>query len=178
GPLASIATSGLTLTPAFAPGITDYVLRCQPGTNQIVVTLTATAGGHINVTGHVSLSVNLSERLVENQAFVIMAHSPKNPAGTQFWIRCLPHDFPQLSVNKSGATPAGWYLTANIFGGPTGSSAYAMVLDNNGTPVWYRKPAGTGAINVTPLPNNEIAWASDVGPGFGTNPLGAFEVFN
>src|SRR3989442_7830461 len=47
-----------------------------------------------------------------------------------------------------------------------------MVLDNHGTPVWYRKPAGPPPIDVTALRNGTIAWWSNAGPNTG------FENFN
>ena len=176
--LAGITTSPLSLTPAFDPTITDYVLRCQAGTNTIHATLVA-AGGTIRSLGIRGASVDVQENLVENEALVIAARAPRSrvdnqqgQAGsqdengrTQYWIRCLPHDFPQLTVSKPGTPPPGWYLTGNE-NSVAGSGTYAMVLDNNGTPVWYRKPAGDGAINVTLLPDGTIAWKSNAGPGF------------
>src|SRR5205823_448972 len=88
GPLANISSSGLALTPAFAPNITDYVLRCQAGVNLVQVTLTA-SNGKINVAGNAANTVVLQESLVENQAFVIEWHGPRNPGGTRYWVRCL-----------------------------------------------------------------------------------------
>jgi len=78
---------------------------------------------------------------------------------------------------RPGKPPPGWYLTGNI-GVADGSSTYAMILDSNGTPVWYQKTAGQGAINVTPISKNLAAWSSNPGPGFGTDPHGTFSVFN
>jgi hypothetical protein len=53
-----------------------------------------------------------------------------------------------------------------------------MVLDNNGTPVWYRKSTSAGAFNVTLLSDGSIAWATNGGNGVGTDPNAAFEDFN
>jgi hypothetical protein len=178
--LARIVTSPLALTPAFDPAITDYVIRCQTGMNTVHATLSA-AGGTINALGGHGASVEIQEDLVENEAMVISARAPRilgpgqrgqaedvDPNGSvQYWIRCLPHDFPQLSVTKPGNPPPGWYLTSN-FTSASGSSLYSMVLDNNGTPVWYRKPGGGQPFNVTPFPNGSIAWAGN----------GVFEQYN
>ena len=53
-----------------------------------------------------------------------------------------------------------------------------MILDQNGTPVWYQKTAGPGAFNVTPLARNASSWASSSGPGFGTDANAAFNVYH
>src|SRR5207245_9460626 len=59
-----------------------------------------------------------------------------------------------------------------------GSGTYAMILDQNGTPVWYQKTAGLGAVDVTPLAHNTAAWTTNPGPGFGTDPDAAFSVYD
>lgn len=167
--LANIVTSPLTLTPAFDPTITDYVLRCQTGTNTIRATLVA-AGGTIGALGSHGASIDIQQDLVENEALVITARAQRRlgenqraeedgNGRVQYWIRCLPHDFPPLSVTKPGNPPPGWYLTSNLFAAAS-SSTYSMVLDNHGTPVWYEKSA-VAAWDVTPLPDGTIAWADN-----------------
>ena len=179
GPLNEITSSPLSLSPAFAQTITDYVWRCQSGTNKIEIRITAVSGGTITVDGNTGPTLAFQESLIENQAVIISAPDPNNPQGppVQYWIRCLPHDFPNLSVTKPGSPPAGWYLTGNDV--PAGgSSTYAMVLDNNGTPVWYQKSADLGAVDVTLLSDGTIAWATNEGAGVGTDPNAAFEDFD
>jgi hypothetical protein len=41
-----------------------------------------------------------------------------------------------------------------------------MVLDNNGTPVWYQQVFGSFVFNTTPLADGTIAWISFGDPGF------------
>jgi hypothetical protein len=169
-PVVNIETDPLSLTPTFDPTITDYVLRCQPGLNTIQITLTAKRGGNIYVDGRGGAAVTIQENLVENQAVVVAANRVQGPdqegslenAGnsdsvrTQYWIRCLPHDFPQLNVTRPGNPPPGWYLTSDLV--PILGSAYAMVLDNRGTPVWYRKSANGSSFNVESLSRDRIVW--------------------
>ena len=169
-PLSNITSSPLGLTPIFANAITDYVWRCQSGTNRIQVTFTAISGGTITVDGNTGPIVAVQESLIENQALIVSAPDPSNPkTAVQYWIRCLPHDFPQLSVTKPGTPPQGWYLTGDHVPA-AGYGTYAMVLDSNGTPVWYRKTASPGAFDITLLPDGSIAWAS--------TGAAAFEDFN
>jgi hypothetical protein len=166
--LANIVMSPLALTPAFDPAITDYVLRCQPGVNTVHASLVAD-GGTITAQGNHGASLDIRQDLLENEALVVVAKAPHGLIASQkgdvdengriqYWIRCLPHDFPQLSVARPGNPPPGWYLTSNVVTA-TGSSTYSMVLDNRGTPVWYQK-VGQAAMDVTPLPDRTIAWYS------------------
>ncbi len=173
GPLASVVASPLSLTPAFDPSITDYVLRCAAGTNTIQLKLSASLGARVNVTGTNGSSIVLQQSLVENQALILDSHGPKNPGGTQYWIRCLPHDFPELSVTRPGNPAPGWYLTGDL-GSTSGGSTYTMVLDNHGTPVWYRTSVRSGSANATLLAQDQITWASFII----NNPDGAFEVYD
>ena len=147
--LGDVTTSGLRLTPSFTASTTDYVLRCHPGMNTIGITLTGASGGVVRVGSQSGTQVSSSVTLEENQALVLEVTDTSGEATTSYWIRCLPSDFPALTVTKPGSPPPGWYLTGNL-GTADGSSTYAMILDSNGTPVWYQKTAGQGAINVTP----------------------------
>ena len=195
GPVGNITSSPLSLTPTFAQTTTDYVLRCHSGINTIQLTLSAASAGKIAVGKNRGASITIEENLVENQALIVSGparpgsseasgraqagHSDSSQAWghAQYWIRCLPHDFPELSVTRVGNPLPGWYLTGNL-NSAAGSGTYAMVLDVNGTPVWYRKSAGIGVQNVTPLGHGSIAWGSNGGAGFGADPNAAYEVYN
>jgi hypothetical protein len=115
--------------------------------------------------------------LAENQAAVVVA-SGGGATNVLYWVRCLPHDFPKLFVDRhpgNGAPTPGWYLAANVLVAP-GESSYAMILDTNGTPVWYEKGAAPIS-NVTPVATNTLAFmAANVSSGFGVDPNGAFRV--
>ena len=195
-PIADISTSPLNLTPAFGRGIVDYVWRCQSGSNALKVTLTAIRGGVLHVGDQRGSTVTLSENLLENQALVItgpwsrgfaeasrVSHSDEERTDearghTQYWIRCLPHDFPRIAVTADKGAPEGWYVTGNI-NANAGSGTYAMVLDNHGTPVWYRIPASPHPFNVTLLAGGRLAWMStDLNVGFGSDPDGGYEIFD
>jgi hypothetical protein len=85
---------------------------------------------------------------VENQAIVVVA--TEGAATSEYWVRCLPHDFPKLAMTAhadAGAPPPGYYLVGNLMA--AASAGYAMALDGNGVPVWYRAlPAGLGVLDV------------------------------
>ncbi len=157
--------SALTTTPSFSPAfstsIHDYVIYCQSGVN----TISFGFGGVTPTNATVSLG--------ENQAAVVEAGNDQS-----YWIRCLPHDFPKLQVTGSAVADPGWYLTGNASSATNGQTGtYAMVLDSNGTPVWYQKAPG-GAINVEALPNDTIAWMPVTGPGVGANASVGYNLYN
>ena len=162
--LGDVATSGLRLSPSFTASTTDYVLRCHPGANTIGITLTGASGGVVPVGSQSGTQVSSSVTLEESQALVLEVTDTSGEATTSYWIRCLPSDFPPLAVTRPGRPSPGWYLTGNL-GTAGGSGTYAMILDSNGTPVWYQKTAGEGAINVTPVAKDVAAWTSNPGPG-------------
>lgn len=151
-------TSNPLFRPAFSPAIHDYAINCQPGVNVI----TFAFAGVTPASAEVSLG--------ENQAAVV------NASNGPFWVRCLPHDFPAMTVTGSASAVPGWYLTGNALAS-AGTGTYAVVLDQNGTPVWYQKAPG-GAVNVEALPGNKIAWMALNGPGVGADPTVGYRVYN
>jgi hypothetical protein len=153
-------TSDPPFQPAFSPSIQDYAVYCKSGVNLISFTF----GGVTPAVVHVSLG--------ENQATVVQA------SNGSYWVRCLPHDFPVMRITGSASAMPGYYLTADSLSPSNPSSQhYAMVLDSNGTPVWYQAAPG-GALNVEALPNGSIAWMSLNGPGFGADPSVGYTIYN
>ena len=174
------------LTPAFSPSTTDYAIRCHAGSNQMSFALTGN-GGSITVGTNQRVSVvtggvvEVSLNLVPNQAVVIYAPDPAGSGSgsgqTEYWLRCLPPDFPAIQVNQAGTQSSGWtpgyYFTGNL--SSSDGAYYAMALDGNGIPVWYQQlPAGGGGpVNVQLLPNDTIAWTTAAsGPGIGAGTIG------
>ncbi len=144
-----ISVSPLTLVPPFSPDIHDYYVRCAAGDNPLTVTVT-------DATGTTSTPYDL----LEDQAVV---------AANDYWIRCLPHDFPVLGPSyPSGKPTPGYYLLE--------SPTYGMVLDTHGTPVWYAR--GTRVLDVDALATDTISLMPTASGTFGTNPAEAFEILS
>jgi hypothetical protein len=180
-----ISVSPLTLSPAFSPTTTDYALACAAGANSLTVNADAAAGGSVRIVAPITTdpapSLNESLDLAENAALVIEAASATGTT-TQYWIRCLPHDFPTVTFHPhpgaSAASP-GWYLTGTLALGSTTYGNYAMILDNNGVPVWYKKTTPVGAIDVTSLAPNTVTYATaPAGRGYAIDPNSAFTQYN
>ncbi len=171
-PLASLTVSPLTLSPAFSRSTFDYTVLCASGTNNLTFTMTAVAGGSVRMVAPISTSPSASQStpvaLVENQAAVIEAKDAQGN-GQQYWIRCLPHDFPTVVATRhpeNGAPTPGWYLTGNFGTDTTG--AFAMILNANGTPVWYQRSipqpqnvSSTGKNSITYMKSPPFAFQSD-----------------
>jgi hypothetical protein len=138
----SIDLDPLELGPSFSPSIHDYYVRCAAGDN--VATLTV-----VDSNGTQTSTVHL----VENQLLTVDG---------DYYIRCLPHDFPVIAVQKYpqvGLPTPGYYLV--------NSSTYAVVMDTNGTPIWYQH--GSSTANVDAQRKNEISFIPNAVFPFGWN---------
>jgi hypothetical protein len=183
--LASLTVSPLTLEPAFAPDVHDYYVRCAAGTNSLTVSVTAAGYATTNITSPAASGPAQEQTVtldvLENQA--IVATATLGPASTEYWVRCLPHDFPLISTTlhpEAGAPPAGYYFIGNVFKSnapnpPDGS--YGMVLDVRGTPVWYGRTVqgNFGAKLVELLDPNTIVYVPNFGDTLGEY-VGSFEL--
>jgi hypothetical protein len=134
------SSSSVVLSPAFSANVHDYTVRCAAGINVLTVSMTASNGSTsllVQPTPSPSLpQQTLSVSVAENQA--VVAAATNGAATVEYWVRCLPHDFPQLQWTphpEAGARVPGYYLVGTDE--PTTSGCYAIVLDGNGVPVWY-----------------------------------------
>jgi hypothetical protein len=150
GAILSLTTSPLALVPAFSPSTNDYYVRCTAGTNALTIDVGATGG-----------SQTFAVQVVEDQAIVLEAQD------ADYWIRCLPHDFPVITVDKQGSGPTPGYFLAN-------SATYAIVFDTNGTPVWYER--GTAVDNVDSPAMDTISYMPNATSPFGTSESSRFVV--
>jgi hypothetical protein len=174
-PLAALTATPLTLKPTFSASTFDYTLACASGANSVTLTMAAEPGGTVQLVKPITTTPVAADTqtvsLNENQAAVVRAADARG-AHADYWIRCLPHDFPTLTVtypNPGGVTP-GWYVLGNN-PVPSGSASYAMILDTNGTPVWYRHATPDNALNVTPMGHDKIAFTQNL-------QAGAFDVYD
>ncbi|HEX7667519.1 MAG TPA: aryl-sulfate sulfotransferase, partial [Polyangiaceae bacterium] len=105
--------------------------------------------------------------MLEDQAVVVQ---------DRYWVRCLPADFPGITVKTNpavGAPTPGWYLVGNGKVAAT-SGGYAMVLDVHGTPVWYER-AGV-VLGVDSFAKNTLSFMPNATSPFGTSTAAAYEV--
>jgi hypothetical protein len=180
--LVDLQVAPLTLTPAFSPDIHDYYVRCAAGANALTVAMTPKPGNQVAITAPASAASSgqqqVSLSVTENQA--VVATATAGAASVEYWIRCLPADFPRLTLQTfpdAGAPSPGYYLLGDTFHAkPEGG--YAIVLDSQGVPVWYHTTLnGAGADNVDVAAKNTISYIGDVKYTF-SDFNSAYEVHN
>jgi hypothetical protein len=145
----------LVLVPAFSPTTYDYYVPCAAGANRLTISMTASSGADSVVLQPTQSPAAPMQAfsLDVNEGDAIVAGARQGGATTEYWVRCLPHDFPKFQLTKhidAGSPAPGYYLVGNMTGGLAG---YAMVLDGNGVPVWFDRDG------------NEVANVDTVTPG-------------
>jgi hypothetical protein len=109
----------------------------------------------------------VSVQLLPDQASVIQT-TDGSGASQQYWIRCLPPDFPTITVAaypQAGIPAAGWYLIADTVVA-AGQSGFAMIVDAHGTPVWYRRTS-VGVADVDHYADNTVVFTPLMSPAGG-----------
>jgi Arylsulfotransferase (ASST) len=156
------AGAPIVLYPAFSPTVFDYSVRCHAGANPLKVTVTAEPGAEgrlVQPTRSPSRPTQTLDVTVDEGAAIVAA-ATAGAATTQYWVRCLPQDFPPFEWTahpEAGTVTAGYYLIGNYQSPEAG--AYAWILDTHGAPVWYqRTTARTGALDVDSLEPGEISF--------------------
>lgn len=173
GALSSLGVSGGELRPAFEPDGHDYGVICAAGTNVWNVIAKGVPGASIAVAG-ANGEGNVS---VSADDVVDITVTKANNSAEHYYVRCLPPDFPPLTVTRPDDPTPGWYL----FSPSTNSTAsYAVITDDHGAVVWYRKNPAAGStllLDFKRLPNGHLAWKSFLTGdfAFGTNPAGAYD---
>jgi hypothetical protein len=182
--VAASADPSLTLVPPFLPNIHDYYVQCAAGTNSVTVSMTASPGAESRLLqpsqSHASPKQSLALAVSENQA--IVASATRGTASTEYWVRCLPHNFQPTRMTKhpdAGAATPGYYLVGAESAPVSGAPPYAMVVDSNGVPVWYyRQPqtlpfeTSTGVFDVDTTVDGAISFIPWHSAGF----LSPFEI--
>jgi hypothetical protein len=161
-----VSRATVTLVPEFSSNVFDYYVRCRATANALAVTMTGSPGAETltleptpSPARAATQTVSLNVR--EDQAIVAIATN--GAATTQYWVRCLPHDFPRLQMDahpSAGRPPPGYYLVGNRLL-PEGTAGYAMVLNGYGVPVWYhREPQGVRVFDVDSFSPGSISIVS------------------
>lgn len=176
--LAALSVSPRGMYPAFSPEIHDYAIPCSAGNNTLTFRATAATGARARwrtPAGRELLDGEAALMVVPEDSAVIVDVEGGGGATSEYWIRCLPGDFPALDVRRPGAVNAGWYLLGNP-SFDNGETGYVMILDEHGTPVWYRRVGDEGAGLLTAIGKNRVGYSKIFGFVFGVDPTGKFQV--
>ena len=146
GTVTSLATTPLTLTPSFSPLVSDYYVRCAAGDNPLTLTVTDGSGTRLST--------------------LVLSEDQATTVAGQYWIRCLPHDFPHITVTRAGTPTPGYYLVNSI--------GFAAVFDTNGVPVWYAR--GASVVNVDSPAVNVISLMPNATQSFGSSLDSKFQL--
>jgi hypothetical protein len=136
------AAPSITLVPKFSPGVFDYYVQCAAGANALTVSMKASPGTRSLLIQPVA-TASLPEQVIPlavNENDAIVAAATDGTATVEYWVRCLPHDFPSLEMSlhpEAGAPIPGYYLVGNAL--LRAGAGYAMALDVRGVPVWYQR---------------------------------------
>ncbi len=169
GALQGLTVSGGALHPAFTQDGHDYGVICNAGSNAWTVSPRAVPGATVAVSG----ANGAGQVTVAEDDLVTITVTKADASSEQYFVRCLPHDFPVLAVARPDDPAPGWYLTSTGFNAPVGAT-YAVILDDHGAVIWYEKTP-TNVLDVKRLPNGNLAWVKQLGTAFGSTAGGAYE---
>jgi hypothetical protein len=144
-------TTDPPLFPAFQPGVTNYVVRCDPST-PIAVHVGAPTSTFVSVNGGYPrggiYGVYVSRQ--PGQRFTISVTTDlEHDVTTRYQVRCLPPDFPDWSVTTSPVGATDFVMAEPIPFTPTRT----VIFDRNGVPLWWSEPR-TGTYEL--LPNGNV----------------------
>jgi hypothetical protein len=175
--LAPAARASVTITadpplqPGFSTQVYDYVSRCEEG-KPIHFSVSASDGDAVGVAGRPerSGSYGVDVERAPDASLAIRVRS-KGVTSTHH-VRCLPADFPGYTVTRNGTPQAQWYMVTPI--GPR-RWGYGVIVDRNGTPVWWHRSGFSGPWNLQLLPNGHLAWTRGLGDPFGLRKRNLYE---
>lgn len=132
------------LDPSFASTISDYVVPCS---GSPTTELTTTGTGRVGIGGkRFANPANVSLPLVPGQEVMVAAGS------ADYYIRCLPANFPSYTSTVTGTPQAsGYFVTVDH---------YAIAFDTDGVPVWWDYDGDTNSpIDAKFLNPSTISWS-------------------
>ncbi|HWM19620.1 MAG TPA: aryl-sulfate sulfotransferase, partial [Ilumatobacteraceae bacterium] len=171
-----LSIGGATMFPEFSPAQHDYIAYCQSATANVLsvhargvprtqVTVGSTVGSTV---------VDTTVPIDADDAIVVRITPTAGGVTDEYWIRCVPPDFPLITTSTPGDHSPGWYVLGNSFDGPSGE--FAMILDTAGVPVWYRRiPAPMMALDVEPWSDGSMTWFTSPGTPLGLNGAHHYE---
>ncbi|MGH2476474.1 MAG: hypothetical protein ACRDIL_14545, partial [Candidatus Limnocylindrales bacterium] len=154
-----LTIGGASTFPAFIPSQHDYVAYCAGETaNQLAVHVRGMPRTRVTVGPAEGTPVVDTTLAIDADDAILARITPVGGGATEeYWIRCLPPDFPRITTSTPGDHPPGWYVLGNAFDGPTGE--FALILDSAGVPVWYRRmPSPMMALDVEPWSDGSLTW--------------------
>jgi hypothetical protein len=149
-PSSEVNFSVPSLFPKFAPGIHDYVVRCNDA--PVTVTVHASVGWEVAVATNPFRSGDFSQvvPLGSGLEFTVTVRDVARTQLYRYYVRCLPNSFPTYTFSRYGP------VSPEYFSVDQESSRYAIIFDNHGVPMWWYH---TWAHATRVLPDGNVLWA-------------------
>ena len=127
--------------PAFSADQHDYIAYCPSLTANHMTVHVAGHAAHDRGDGRSGRSdpLDTTVTITANDAIVLTITPTGGGAAEEYWIRCVPPDFPHITTSGDGDQPPGWYILANNADNNYGQ--FGMIMDSAGVPVWYKRGA-------------------------------------
>jgi hypothetical protein len=141
------------LFPRFAPGVHDYVVRCQDGPVDVIAH--TAAGWEMAIGSHAFRKGDFTEMvpLGEGRSFTSTARRVGHTQGYRYYVRCLPSTFPTYTFTHQGPVSPKYFAVDQARAGP--ARLYGIIFDDNGVPIWwYHGPARDPRV----LPGGNVLW--------------------
>ncbi|MET0908866.1 MAG: aryl-sulfate sulfotransferase, partial [Ilumatobacteraceae bacterium] len=167
GSLAERISFGFRTWPAYTPAGTDYAIDCNAGTTTLDVRVdplpltTATLDGG-------ALAAGSNPRAAQTDQLLTLTLT-RGVQSRTYYFRCLPADFPELSIDRPGEPQPGWYLTTFGALGAPNEAPFSVIMDNRGAPVWYKR-VSEGVIDFKRFSDGRLFFTPILGQGFGVQP--------
>lgn len=130
----------LGLDQPFVAGVTDYTVRCSanaPADLELGLALGALAmidGAPLPIADPSAPGLPF---VLEPDVLVEFSVR-RGDATEEYFVRCLPPDFPRLEVQRSGTPSPGWYLT-EMSSSLNMRDPFVAVFNERGVPIWYKR---------------------------------------
>lgn len=148
-------TATPALEPSYSADVPDYTVACEPG-QRVGVTTVVPPGRRVTVDG-LNVGEGTSRRelaLAAGQAFTFTI---ADAAGARsHTVRCTPQDFPGWTVERDGTSQLDWF--AFTPSSDVGASAYSIIADARGVPVWWMRSSEHVPMNAQVLPDGSVTW--------------------
>ncbi len=152
----------------------DYTMRCNDGGLAGSVRFGTAPGVTAFVDG---VAVDGAETDVAVPADgLLTVELERGSESARHYFRCVPPDFPFLTVTKSGENAPGWYLTGLGWTDIT-RGQFLAVLDERGVPVWFKRTERK-LIDLKLLSTGNFVASPITGRGFGIDVTAGHRTFD
>ncbi len=147
------------MAPRPSASITDFSVDCSGGL--VTAAIGARSGGRVVVAGtSYTTSASVTVPLVPGQSLSWTLDRPGKSVVHQR-ARCVPADLPSWTATRTGKPTSQWYLLTpdlTIGTDPPGPDRYVVVVDDQGTPIWWRGSGAYAPIDAHILPGRGLSW--------------------